>query len=195
MMHTPPWLLALSLLVTSGCEDPLRSEAIASLGGEDERFEESELHRVGQPCTLCHTDSGPGEPTMSFGGTLFHRPQQGAPFPVGGFVVELTDADGRVATARSNRCGNFYLTRTRYDPVFPVYTRVLDRAGNEVATMRSPIAEEGSCGGCHIEPRGPLSAGVVDVPGDDALFQPPGADACPEPRFLPVHELPPDLRP
>ncbi len=132
---------------------------------------------------------------MSIGGTLFHRPQTGAPFVVGGYVVEVVDAEGTVASARANRCGNFYFTQSRFDPVFPVRTRVLHpQSGAEVSVMNSHIAEEASCGACHTEPRGPLSAGVIDVPGDDTWFTPPSPGACPEPRFLPVFELPADLR-
>jgi hypothetical protein len=186
----------LALLVHTGCADPLRQERIDALGPEQDGFGRGKYHRPGQPCLLCHSPGGPGSPDMSFGGTVFHAPQTGMPFMVSGWVVELTDASGTVVTRRSNRCGNFYVTARDFTPEFPVRVRILNpHTGAPAATMQSRISREGSCGTCHTEPKGPLAAGVVYVPGPDTGFPAPPPGACPEPSFLPLTELPAEAQP
>jgi hypothetical protein len=195
-MRRPPGAWLPVFFALNACADPLRDEKIDSLGPEQEGFGRGPTHRPGQPCVLCHSDGGPGSPEMSFGGTLFHAPQTGLPFLIGGWLVEIADDAGSVVTVPSNRCGNFYLTPDDLDPVFPVRVRVLDpRSGAPATTMQGRIAREGACGACHTEPKGPLAAGMVNVPGPDADFAPPTPGSCPEPGFLPLDELPEDVRP
>lgn len=189
-------LFMIALFMSAACADPLQQEHIDALGPEQDGFGRGKLHRPGQPCVLCHSDGGPGDPEMSFGGTLFHAPESGLPFVVSGWVVEIEDAGGTVVTRQSNRCGNFYVTARDFVPEFPVRVRILDpRSGAPVATMQSRIAREGSCGTCHTEPRGPVAAGVVFVPGPDTDFLRPAPGACPEPGFLPLTELPEEAQP
>ena len=180
--------MALGAFSGSGCVDPLKGQQIAELGDEVPGFEEMELHRPGQPCLVCHSDGGPGEPKFSFGGTLFFRPPNGDPaFLVEGYTVEILDSKGDTVQATSNACGNFYIELDTFKPAYPVRTEVLGTNAegklitNEVMTSR--IARDGSCASCHLLPANFDSPGEVYVGPIEGVEDPlpPAEGACPPP--------------
>ena len=72
-------LAGLSALVAIGSScnlDPVHRSSVNLLG--DEKAEdypvESEYHRPGEPCALCHSDKGPASSVFVLGGTVFWGP-------------------------------------------------------------------------------------------------------------------------
>ncbi len=181
------------LLVGLGCGDPYRDRLLDGLPDEDPKFRPGELHRPGQPCLACHSDYG-GAPEFSLGGTIFSgsEPTE-TPSLLGGYTVRVYDSEGQTRDLLSNSCGNFYIRRADWDPAFPLRAELYEdnpaKPGKliQVTVMSSRIAREGSCAGCHVGHRSPLSPGAVYVPGTT-----PGApsDACPTPWLGPDPRAP-----
>ncbi len=172
------------------CGDPQRDAAIEALGGEADGFGPSAIHRPGQPCVLCHSSYFGAEPNMSLAGTLFYAPGSGFdPFLVGGYTVRVLDSEGESRDLLANRCGNFYIEKSDWDPAFPVRAVLYGPKKGEPDTllqlrvMASRIGREGSCAKCHVHPRSLYSPGVVHVPGDPADFLP--TLDCPPPWLGP----------
>lgn len=195
------WFWAVSIVaLLASCGDPIRDERIEALGDEDPGFAPSAIHRPGQPCVLCHSEYGGAKPEMSMGGTLFFVPASGEPYMVESVIVRLLDAVGNTVQLKSNRCGNFYAEKTDFDPAFPVRAELYQASDDnpddlsQLIVMSSRISREGSCGYCHRHPQGPLSAGVVYVPGTSTDFPEPEPGSCPPPRYLPATDLPEALQ-
>ncbi|MEM6786117.1 MAG: hypothetical protein AAF715_01260 [Myxococcota bacterium] len=187
---------------TTSCEDPLRERQIAELGPEEANFPPSAIHRVGQPCVLCHSDYLGAEPQMVFGGTVFLEPDPEDPeaplVGVPGYEIRLLDSRGQITPEgliTTNECGNFWVTEEQFKPAYPVRTEIHGPSLNDaerrvqISSMSTRIGRDGSCGGCHAEPRSPLSPGAIFIPRElfnaDAITIPdPGA--CPPPRFRPT---------
>jgi hypothetical protein len=176
-------IVVLALAATSAaCGDPSRSAAIAVLGGEQAGFPPNELHRPGQPCVLCHSETGGAEPVLSLGGTLFVEPSPTELYAVADFSVFVFDSEGQAAEMKSNACGNFFIEKKTFNPVFPLRTEIRDSEGKTLNVMNSRIAREGSCNNCHVYPRSPFSPGVIRVFADP-IPDPP--NNCPSPSFPP----------
>ncbi|MCA9621723.1 MAG: hypothetical protein KC731_22020 [Myxococcales bacterium] len=180
--------LLLCLLFTVGCADAYLDAKIDALGPEDPSFEPSEIHRPGAPCVLCHSNYGGAEPTMAIGGTLFYEPADGEPYPVAGYTVRVVDSEGQTLDMVSNRCGNFFVTRDDFTPVYPMRAELLapdpatpDKLLSNRA-MASRISRDGSCGSCHAHPASSFSPGVVFVvpPAGSPPAPPQG---CPPPNY------------
>ncbi|HET9598083.1 MAG TPA: hypothetical protein VFP65_21020 [Anaeromyxobacteraceae bacterium] len=108
------------------------------------------LRNLGEECVSCHR---PGKKAADWpftaGGTTYATPGDAASPGVGGVVVTLTDARGKVVTLRSNRSGNFW---THEQLAFPVAV-VLQRDGSEQRrTVASGPCKAGTCNGCHTVP-------------------------------------------
>ncbi len=184
-------LTAMGLIVSAwACGDPLRDAAIEALGEETPGFGPSEVHRPGQPCVLCHSSYFGAEPAMSIAGTLFYAPSGGLdPFLVGGNTVRVLDSEGESRDLLANRCGNFYIEKSTWDPAFPIRAVLYQPKIGEPDTllqlrvMASRIGREGSCAACHVHPRSLYSPGVVHVPGDPGDFLP--TLDCPPPWLGP----------
>jgi hypothetical protein len=158
------------------CLGTTPEEELADSAGPDQG-EEGPTHRPGQPCLVCHgEDYSPGGPVFVMAGTVYLRADDADGLE--GAEVEVTDAEGAVFSALTNRTGNFMMSVGGDDepedgwvglarpPVFPV--RVLVRRGASEKQMRNVIHREGSCAFCH-DRSGPdaASAGKVfveDVP-------------------------------
>ena len=188
--------LVVTLLALAGCGDPYRDKLIDALGDEDPRFPKGEFHRPGQPCGACHSKYG-GAPEFSIGGTLFNNALVGqAPFMVDKYTVRIVDSEGQSRDVVSNRCGNFFIRKTEWDPAFPLRTELYGPNPKDpqkliqVNVMSSRIARDASCAGCHIGSKSPYSPGVVYVPQLPPAVLPPGAGQCPTPWLGPDPRVP-----
>ena len=167
--------LAGAALAASACLGTTPEEELASAAGPDEG-EEGPTHRPGQPCLACHgEDYTPGGQVFAVAGTVYLH--AGDTRGLEGAEVEVTDADGSVFSAHTNRTGNFMMSvggdgrasegwvRLASAPVFPL--RVLVRRDTGEKRMRSFIQREGSCAICHDRAGpGAASAGKVFVEDD-----------------------------
>ncbi len=140
---TPLVVLVAALLAS--CIDPTHDQAVAALGPEVAGVPRGPTHRAGQPCLTCHGGSGPGEPEMAVGGTIYEV--RGGTAPLEGVTVTLTDASGAQRTTSSNAVGNFYVFKSDWEPVFPLSVALA--YGGERVEMMTPIGRDGACASCH----------------------------------------------
>jgi hypothetical protein len=161
------WLAMLACCTTFPV-DPVRDEAVAALGPEQEGVPPGPLHRPGQPCVLCHSPAG-GATALSLGGTVYRRNDATDGF--GGAEVLLVDGAGAKFRARTNCVGNFFVTPEQYTPTFPVWVTI--RYGDTATDMKSMIHRDGSCASCHSDPASPTSAGHVFVTSDPIVVLAP----------------------
>lgn len=162
---------------TFGClSDPPQLSDPAVQGIYDDGDPE---HRPGQPCLICHGPGHfprpPGEVEFQVGGTVYGGIADLEDEGLSGVEVELTDADGFVVTAVTNRTGNFLVSvdgdvaaGTQLEPgwfavpsalQFPLRA-VIRRDGDE-QEMRTNIWRSGSCAHCHGPGPGVDSVGRV----------------------------------
>jgi hypothetical protein len=146
-------------VLAAGC-DPVRSDAIAALGGEAPGVRRGPLHRPGQPCLLCHDGSAGAPEGFSVAGTVFVEPGQHG--PVTGAVVHLTDSTGSSYDTLTNAAGNFYVLPRQWTPVYPMSVTVTPRE-QRTLVMQTLVHRDGSCAGCHVDPAGPGSPGPVCI--------------------------------
>lgn len=141
------WVVSLGALgaVTVSCDDPVHSDGVAALGPEVAGIPRGPLHRAGQPCLTCHGGDGPGSPEFAFGGTVFFV--RGSTEGVAGVVVTLTDARGATAKKTTNEVGNFYIQKSEWSPVYPVFASISFEG--EQRAMATRIGGSGSCATCH----------------------------------------------
>ncbi len=140
---------ALMLVAMAGasCGDPVHANAVAALGPEAAGVREGPTHRPGQPCTVCHSGSGPGSPVWSIAGTIYQARGSGA--PADGATVTVVDATGKSIERTTNGVGNFYVNETQFAPVFPLSVTV--RApGHAPISMSSLVNGTGGCAECHV---------------------------------------------
>lgn len=138
----PVCVLAASL---ASCPDPVHTDAVAAQGPEVPGIPEGPLHRAGRQCTLCHDDSGPGEPTFVAGGTVYMS--RGSSLGMAGVTVTLTDRNGLTTTRVTNSVGNFYVFASEYPAVFPLDVKLT--FGAEERKMETKIGRDGGCALCH----------------------------------------------
>jgi hypothetical protein len=115
----------------------------------------------GEDCLSCHGGQTSAR-RWTVAGTLYPEPYTAGAAGIEGASVELTDANGRTLTLRTNHVGNFY---TAEGLVFPV--RVCATRGGARSCMEESLTS-GSCNVCH----GPHG---VATPVDHARFFPIGA--------------------
>lgn len=170
---------ALVPLLFVACSDPVRSNAIDKLGGEQPGVPAGPLHRPGQPCVLCHDGSGPGNIVLAFGGTVYQK--QDTSTPMVGAIVHFRDSVGAEYRTATNCAGNFFIVDGDYNPTWPVFVKVeyaltvVTPAGPQTVVlnprMTSPIyntdgstvagLRDRSCANCHSDPPSPTSEGHV----------------------------------
>lgn len=165
-----PLMLALVALV--GCDNPVPDARIELLGPEDPSVPQSDIHRPGQPCLLCHGVYKGAEPEMSVAGTVYGYAfdtgdSKADPVPVKDVIIELSDSFGNTPPTppKTNCAGNFYLTKDEWNPSFPLRVAIRypvpgDEDGERVS-MGTRISREGSCGSCHAGPPNQGSPGWV----------------------------------
>jgi hypothetical protein len=132
---------------------------IAALGPEDPEVPPSEVHRPGQPCLLCHGPYKGASPEMSVAGTIYGYAWDSndpKPIPVQGVTIELFDTfkTSPPVVPTTNCAGNFYVTKDKWDPAFPLAAAIRYPVPNEPMgqriSMGTRISRDGSCGGCHV---------------------------------------------
>jgi hypothetical protein len=161
------------------CADPVLSDKVKVQGAETSGIDQGELHRAGQPCTVCHGEGGPAsDKPFTVAGTVFAQPMR--QIGVEKAEIRMTDSDGTKYTAMTNCVGNFFVRAEDWDPKFPILVEI---AKNNVRrSMRSPIGRESSCGNCHsldIELKDPTSeVGHIYLFATDEPGSPLGAADC-----------------
>ncbi len=154
-------LIAAVSVLAWGCEDPVRSARIESLGPEPGTYPVGPNHRGGQPCTWCHTKGGTAR-HFDLAGTVYARPSSQE--PTAGVRVRLFDESGGERSVLSNEAGNFYFAEGELKLTYPIWVK-LELEG-EVVAMQTPIFRETSCAGCHREPASPSSPGQIYLQED-----------------------------
>jgi len=168
-------VLALACVASAGCGNPVLDDQIAFLGEEDPEVGETEFHRPGQPCVVCHGPYEGASPQMAVAGTVFADTV--SKLPVAGAQVVMTDSVGVRKVAKTNCIGNFWLTTEDWDPQFPLAAEirypVYDSSGQIVEdaegdpqllvqTMASYVTRDRSCATCHsLDGRGLDSTGWI----------------------------------
>ncbi len=138
-----PFLVILGL----SCGDPVHAGAVADLGPEASGVRTGPLHRPGQPCTVCHSGSGPGSPTWVVAGTVYDA--AGSATPAVGARVSLVDAKGEQLTLTTNGAGNFYVREGAFGGVLPFRQVTITQDGHVDAIMKTQINGSGGCAECH----------------------------------------------
>ena len=152
-------IIVIASALLAGCPNPVQDKDIEALGGECTDIAESEFHRPGQPCVLCHGEYQRDSPVMSIGGTIFAT--KSSPTPVGDVEILLTDANGSSPPSPvvSNCIGNFFIDSDDWTPAFPLHAEIVcpnpdDADEPKRLVMGTRITRDGSCAGCHIDKPG-----------------------------------------
>jgi len=154
-------------------QDPLRHDAIAALGPEDQAVKVGPRHRAGQPCGVCHSVDGNAD-SFTFAGTVYRDP--GARMPIADIRVTFVDTAGKTFETKTNCVGNFYVKPSEFTPSGAAWVSV--QLTDVPYTMESPIHREVSCTACHEDPAGPTSAGHVFLTDDDNTLDSISSRAC-----------------
>jgi hypothetical protein len=156
-------LLAACSCFAISCSDPVHDQQVTSLGPENPAVSPGPNHRPGQPCLWCHGTEGPAKTVFSIGGTVYAI--QGQPTPAAGAQVSIEDSQGAVQRVTANTVGNFYITPSLFQPVFPIGQMKVTRANcsSLSSQMLSVSNREGSCAACHFNPAGPDSPGAIFI--------------------------------
>ena len=169
-------------------QDPVHEAAVAAMGDElPGTIPESQYHRPGQPCVVCHSNQGPADLRFVVAGTIFWGRcdcKPGAPAnaggcdqakgktcdqtPVEGAEVRILDSNHRGRCFRTNWAGNFMVPVG--DPLaFPFLVSVYKSFnGNPILrSMGGHVGREGSCAGCHKNPSYQDSPGQIRLVDDN----------------------------
>lgn len=165
-MTTRPFLLVPLLLALPACGDPVTDDAIAALPGEVPGIPKGPMHRGGQPCGLCHSSLGGRSPTLTVAGTVYQK--QFTLTPVEGAVLHITDATGTSMDLTSNCAGNFYVTDSQWQPVFPLFTELKYAPTGTDIKMTTKVGRDGSCAICHADPVGPDATGHLYLTSNES---------------------------
>jgi hypothetical protein len=200
-------LVALASVGSSCNLDPVHRAGVNGLGPENGDLYpvESEYHRPGEPCGLCHSDKGPADGIFKLGGTIFWGPDN-YNARVDNAYVRILDANKTKRCFVTNCNGNFYVRETDFAKItFPLLVsveRTIDPGQNEntlvIRRMSSHVGREPSCAICHIQGlRDFASPGQIRMFNSEQEFKdkkintvpcppPPEFDQvaqCPEDRF------------
>jgi hypothetical protein len=85
----------------------------------------------------------------------------GQPAPVQGAQVQLTDSNGSQWHVPTNSAGNFFVSTTEWQPVYPITIQVIYQTA--LANMTTHVSRSVSCADCHKDPAGSRSPGHVYV--------------------------------
>lgn len=147
--------------IGSSCNlDPVHRAGVNGLGPENADLYEpnSEFHRPGEPCALCHSDKGPAESQFVLAGTIFWGPDNYND-RVDNAYVRILDANKRKKCFVTNCNGNFFVRKEDFSNItFPLLVsveRTVEPNKNEstlvIRRMSSHIGREASCAVCHIQ--------------------------------------------
>lgn len=148
------------LSVGSSCNlDPVHKNNVKALGEEqaEDYPPESEYHRPGEPCALCHSTRGPADTEFVLAGTVFWGPDSYSKRVDKAYVRILDGAKGRPCFV-TNCNGNFYAKKGDFNFTYPMLVSVerTNNPGHDESTltirrMSSHIGREPSCAVCHIQ--------------------------------------------
>jgi hypothetical protein len=152
---------ALVASVGSSCNlDPVHRAGVNNLGPEngDAYPTESEFHRPGEPCALCHSKEGPADTTFVLAGTIFWGPDDYNK-RVDSAYVRVLDANKTRKCFVTNCNGNFFVKPEDFSRItFPLLIsveRTKDPGKDEntmvIRRMTGHIGREASCATCHIQ--------------------------------------------
>lgn len=199
--------VALVAFAGSSCNlDPVHRAGVNNLGGEQSDLypPESEWHRPGEPCALCHSKAGPADDhPFVLAGTVFWGPDDYNK-RVDMAYVRIKDATKTTKCFVTNCNGNFYVRPEDFRgltfPLLVSVERVRDPGRDEttlaIRRMSGHIGREASCATCHIQ-------GLRDFgsPGQIRMYDseeqvrannPPITDPCPNPEQERVFQCPED---
>ncbi len=175
--------MAVFALVGLSCTlDPVHATAVEQLGEErsDLYPPESEYHRPGEPCVLCHSNKGPASSEFALGGTVFWGPDD-YDRRVDQAYVRILDANNRPRCFVTNCNGNFYVRKSDISSLtFPLLVSVertknpgVDESTMKIRRMTAHIGREPSCATCHVQyARDYASPGQIRLyDSEDAVMQ------------------------
>ncbi|MDF2698266.1 MAG: hypothetical protein K0S65_6649 [Labilithrix sp.] len=168
------------------------------------RGSEHDKSRPGEPCALCHSESGPADSTFVLGGTIFWGPDD-YNARVDNAYVRILDANKTKRCFVTNCNGNFYVKKEDFSKItFPLLVSV-ERTikpdqGDEntlvIRRMSGHIGREPSCATCHIQGlRDFASPGQIRLFNSDQEFKDkniPLVDCPPPPEYVQAEKCPED---
>lgn len=193
--------------------DPVHRAGVKNLGPErDDMYPpESEFHRPGEPCALCHSKEGPAKSEFLLAGTVFWGPDN-YDNRVDNAYVRVVDANKTKKCFVTNCNGNFFVRPEDFSHItFPLLVsveRTKDPGKDEttlyIRRMSGHIGREPSCGTCHyLDPQALKGVRDFGSPGVVRLLDsedqvknanPPLTQACPKPADQPVITVCPEDR-
>ena len=173
----------------SSCNlDPVHRAGVNNLGPENADLypPETEFHRPGEPCALCHSKAGPAESQFVLAGTVFWGPDV-YQNRVDNAYVRIVDANKTKKCFVTNCNGNFFVRPEQFPRItFPLLVsveRTVEPGKNDTElkykAMAGHIGREASCAICHIQ-------GLRDFasPGQIFLFSSEDDVKKANPRFV-----------
>lgn len=148
----------------SSCNlDPVHRAGVNNLGDEQSALypPESQYHRPGEPCALCHSAAGPADLQFVLAGTIFWGPDR-YERRVDKAYVRIGGPEKTTKCFVTNCNGNFFVRSEDYKnlkfPLLVSVERVNDPGGSgpdaeksiRVRRMASHIGRDASCATCHI---------------------------------------------
>lgn len=188
----------------SSCNlDPVHRAGVNNLGDEQSDLypPESQYHRPGEPCALCHSEAGPADSVFVLAGTVFWGPDR-YDRRVDQAYVRIGGPEKTTKCFVTNCNGNFYVSSGDYKnlkfPLLVSVERVNNPSGSgpedqksiKVRRMSGHIGREASCATCHIlglrDYGSPGQIRLFDLESEVDAARPPIPAACPneEPRAL-----------
>ncbi len=199
----------LATLAVSCSLDPVHRAGVKNLGTEQSNLypPESEYHRPGEPCALCHSAAGPANSDYVLAGTVFWGPDK-YERRVDQAYVRIVGPEKTKKCFVTNCNGNFYVTSEEYKNIkFPLLVSVErvnkpggkgadDEKSIKVRRMSSHIGRDASCATCHIlglrDFGSPGQIRMFDTEGEVDAAKVPLASSCP--NDLPRETLCPEDR-
>lgn len=159
--------------------DPVHRADVNALGDEEEGLypPESEFHRPGQPCAVCHSSKGPADSTFVLAGTVYWGPDN-PDRRVDKAYVRVLDANKVKRCFVTNCNGNFFVRPDDFPKLtFPLLIsveRTKDPGKDETTMvfrqMNGHIGREPSCANCHQQIDG-VSVRDFASPGQIRLME------------------------
>ncbi len=146
---------------TSCTLDPVHDKTVSNLGPENASLYpvESQYHRPGEPCAVCHSSDGPATTEFALAGTVFWGPDD-YDARVDNAYVSILDANKTRRCFVTNCSGNFFVkkadwTTLKFPVLLAVERTIKPGQGNEhtlkYRAMGGHIGRESSCGTCHLQ--------------------------------------------
>ena len=181
----------------SSCNlDPVHRAGVNNLGDEQPALypPESQYHRPGEPCALCHSAAGPADTQFVLAGTIFWGPDR-YDRRVDKAYVRIGGPEKTTKCFVTNCNGNFFVRSEDYKNLkFPLLVSV-ERVNNpggpgpddeksiRVRRMSSHIGREPSCATCHIlglrDFGSPGQIRMYDTESEVDVAKPPIPAQCP----------------